>query len=95
MSYMTDKLNAEKGVCLFVLNKGLVEIDKKGQRGKLNTFLAKFLREHNLEVEKYNPRYRGLYDALNVNCQTVQANWEKFHVWVNQKVKEKDTLTVG
>ena len=89
---MSQKLSAEIGVCTLILRKGLVDSAK---RGRLNTFISKFLIEHNLKVEKYNPRYKGHYDALNVNCQTVQDNWDRFHTWVNKKVKEKDVLTVG
>jgi len=83
---MKDSLNTEWGIVKFVGEKGLVTSLK---RGDINRLLVEFLTEYNLPIEKYNPRYRGHYDALNQNCGTVQENWNKFHHWCNIKVKNK------
>jgi hypothetical protein len=81
-----DSINAEWGVIKFLGEKGLIET---GRRGKINRFVCEFLTENSLTVAKHNPRYRGNYDALNKNCDTVQENWDVFHQWVNKKCKEE------
>lgn len=81
-----DSVNAEWGVIKFLGEKGLIAGDR---RGKINRFVSEFLTENKLPVSKYNPRYKGCYDALNKNCDTVQENWDVFHQWVNKKCKEE------
>jgi len=85
---MRDNINAEWGIVKFLGEKRLVS---SGRRGEINRVLVGFLEEYNLPIKKHNPRYRGIYDALNSNCITVQENWVKFHNWCNKKVKENDT----
>jgi hypothetical protein len=80
-----SSVNAEWGVIKFLGEKGL---DCKGRRGPLNQLVTEYLVEHKLPVEKYNQKYKGTYDALNLNCRTVQANWDSFHQWVNKKTQE-------
>jgi len=81
-----NSVNAEWGVVKFLGEKGLIAGDR---RGKINKFVSEFLTENKLPVAKYNPRYKGYYDALNRNCDTVQENWDKFHQWVNSKCKNE------
>jgi hypothetical protein len=83
---MKDDLNNEIGIVHFLEEKGLV---KSGRRGEINRVLVEFLTENSLPIEKYNPRYKGFYDAMNKNSITCQKNWDKFHVWVNNKIKNK------
>ena len=83
---MKDDLNNEIGIVHFLEEKGLVT---SGRRGEINRVLVEFLTENSLPIEKYNPRYKGLYDAMNRNSITCQKNWCKFHVWVNNKIKNK------
>lgn len=78
-------INAEWGVVKFLGEKGL---GFKGRRGPLNQLITEFLTEHKLPVVKYNPNYKGTYDALNLNCNTVQDNWTIFHQWVDKKTQE-------
>jgi len=82
---MRDSINAEWGIVKFLGEKGLVQ---SGRKGEINRILVEFLSEHKLPIKIYNPKYKGIYDALNQNCETVQENWNKFHVWCNKKVKE-------
>jgi hypothetical protein len=87
MNYnMRDKLRHESGVLNFLAKKGLIDT---GKRGVVNKVLVEFLSEYSLPIEKYNPKYKGNYDALNQNCTTTQENWEKFCLWVNKQIKNK------
>lgn len=86
---MMDSLNAECGVVKFMGDKGLVS---SGRRGELNRLIVEFLNDHNLPVVKYNPRYKGNYDALNKNCSTVQEHFDKFHVWVSKRKNRQQQL---
>lgn len=81
---MRDSINAEWGVVKFLAEKKLVDTDR---RGEINRLLVEFLNEYKLPIVKYNPNYKGTYDALNKNSQTVQKNWNKFHTWCNNKTK--------
>jgi hypothetical protein len=82
---MRSSINAEWGIVKFLGDKKLIET---GRRGEINKFLVEFLNEYKLPIKKYNPKYKGMYDALNQNCETVQENWDKFHVWCANKLKE-------
>lgn len=84
---MRDKLNTEWGVLNFIGKKGLI---KTGRRGEVNALLTRFLEEHNLPAQRHNPRYRGFYDAVNVNCRAVQDNWNKFHTWCNKQILNEE-----
>ncbi len=87
MNYnMKDKLRHELGVLNFLNKKGLIDT---GKRGVINKVVIEFLNEYNLPIEKYNPKYKGNYDALNKNCTTVQENWDKFCLWINKQPKIK------
>ncbi len=81
---MSSKLSHEWGVVKFLGDKGILET---GRRGVINNVIIEFLKETGLRYEKHNPRYKGHYDALNRNCTTVHENWDKFHIWVNNKSK--------
>lgn len=87
---MRDNINAEWGVLKFIGEKGMI---KTGRRGEVNKLLTEFLVENSLPVQRHNPRYRGFYDAVNKNCQTVQDNWSKFHTWCNNKIKEDGKIS--
>jgi hypothetical protein len=86
---MKDSLSEEFGIVNFLGEKGLVT---SGRRGEINRVLVEFLTENSLPIEKYNPRYKGFYDAMHCNAVTCQENWNKFHVWVNKKVKENENV---
>lgn len=81
-----QSINTEWGIVKFLGDKQLVT---SGRRGELNRVVSEFLNENSLPVVKYNPKYKGNYDAFNKNCDTVQDHWDKFHQWVDKKCKEK------
>lgn len=84
---MRQKLSHESGVLNFLAKKELVT---SGKRGEINRLLSEFLTEHKLPIAKYNPKYKGHYDALNQNCTTVQENWNLFCKWVTLKIKQNE-----
>ena len=83
---LRQSLNTEFGIINFLGEKKLVT---SGKRGEINRVITEFLEEHDLPVTRYNKRYKGTYDALNINCDTAQEHWDKFHQWVNKKSKKE------
>lgn len=82
-----DSINTEFGIVKFLGDKKLAT---SGKRGELNAIVTEFLEENKLPVVRYNPKYKGYYDALNRNCETAQNHWDKFHQWVNKKSKANE-----
>lgn len=73
MSNLQRKTNACYGIECFLRSKNLKVTTKT-----VSVFTAIFLKSKGLPYKKFNPRYKGLFNAGVCNAETVQEHFKDF-----------------
>lgn len=77
MSNLQSKTNACYGIECWMRSVGLKVTTKT-----VSDVTASFLKSKKLPYKKFNPRYKGLFNAGVVNSEKVQEHFEEFKKFV-------------
>lgn len=84
MSNIQRRTNACYGIECYLRSVG-IKITTKS----VSDITAKFLKSKNLPYKKFNPRYKGLFNAGVCNADLVQQNFNEFKAFVQEFNKEE------